>query len=159
MVAGRAITDHEASSFWARFGTVEHEALEFRISARRLRDVIPAMAMTEGGTVVLGVADDRRLVGCPLDQHALDAIMRRAREAGVDVEVQPIAVEGVPLTLVTVPRVADRIVTTADGRLLRRVGSDNVPVCGDDLARFVARRGAPGGLRGRLVAWMPVLAR
>jgi hypothetical protein len=48
-------------------------------------------------------------------------------------------VGGVALTLVVVPRVRDRIVTTSDGRLLRRVGSDNLPVRGDEVARFVRR--------------------
>jgi ATP-dependent DNA helicase RecG len=150
VVAGRHSTEHEESRFWARFGAVEHEALEFKASANHLREVIPAMAMTAGGHIVLGVADDRRLVGCPLDQQAFDAIMRRAQEAGVDVDVQPVAVRGVPLTIVTVPRVTDRIVTTADGRLLRRVGSDNVPLRGDQVARFVAQRTAR---RARLARW------
>jgi ATP-dependent DNA helicase RecG len=58
----------------------------------------------------------------------------------VEVAVEPISAGGVPLTLITVPRVRRRIVTTADGRVLRRVGSDNVPVRGDELAGFVARR-------------------
>jgi predicted HTH transcriptional regulator len=97
------------------------------------------MAMTRGGHVVLGVSDDRRLVGCRLDQRVLDTIMRRAQEARVDVRVDPLVVGGVPLTLVTVPRVSGRIVTTADGRVLRRVGSDNTPLCHEQLVRFVRR--------------------
>jgi predicted HTH transcriptional regulator len=140
MIAGRPVTWHDERTFWERFGRLEHERLEFKTSALHLREVIPAMAMTGGGQVVLGVSDDRRLVGCRLDQGVLDAVMRRAREAGVDVSVEPISVAGVPLTLITVPRVRRRIVTTADGRLLRRVGSDNVPLRGDELAGFVARR-------------------
>lgn len=136
------------AAFWARFGRVEHEGLEFKASANNLREVIPAMAMTRGGHIVLGVTDDRRLVGCPLDQQVLDAVMRRAQEARVDVSVDPLLVGGVPLTLVTVPRVAGRIVTTTDGRLLRRVGSDNTPLCHEQLVRFVSRH---LGLRPRLL--------
>jgi ATP-dependent DNA helicase RecG len=159
MVAGRPSIHFDEARFWARFGDVEHESLEFKASAHHLREVIPAMAMTAGGQVVLGVSDERRLVGCPLDQRALDAIMRRAQEAGVDVEVQPLVVGGVPLTLVTVPHVTDRIVTTADGRLLRRVGSDNVPLCGDDLARFVRLRAVRiPRLVGRVAARLPLPA-
>jgi predicted HTH transcriptional regulator len=126
--------------FWRRFGRLEHERLEFKASPLHLREVIPAMAMSGGGQIVLGVADDGRLVGCELDQGVLDAVMRRAREAGVDVELEPLEVGGVPLTLVSVPRVRRRIVTTTDGRLLRRVGSDNVPLRGDEVAGFVVRR-------------------
>jgi ATP-dependent DNA helicase RecG len=140
MIAGRPVTAHDEPGFWSRFGRLEHERLEFKTSALHLREVIPAMAMTGGGHIVLGVSDDRRLVGCPLDQGVLDAVMRRAREAAVEVSVEPLSAGGVPLTLVTVPRVRRRIVTTADGRVLRRVGSDNVPVRGDELAGFVARR-------------------
>lgn len=140
MVAGRVITELSETAFWLRFGRIEHERLEFKASANNLREVIPAMAMTAGGHVVLGVSDDRRLVGCPLDQPALDAIMRRAQEAGVDVDVRPLLVGGVPLTLVTVPLVARRIVSTSDGRILRRVGSDNVPLRGAQLSAFLRRR-------------------
>ena len=139
----------DEAAFWARFGRVEHEALEFKASANNLREVIPAMAMTSGGQVLLGVADDRKLVGCLLDQRVFDSIHRRAQEARVAVRVDPLVVGGVPLTLVTVPRVADRLVTTADGRLLRRVGSDNLPVCHEQLARFVRRHLR---LRPRLLA-------
>jgi ATP-dependent DNA helicase RecG len=149
MIAGRHVTTLDEPAFWRRFGRLEHERLEFKASPLHLREVIPAMAMSGGGQIVLGVGDDRRLLGCPLDQGVLDAVTRRAREAGVDVEVQPLAVGEAQLTLVTVPRVRRRIVTTADGRLLRRVGSDNVPMRGDEVAAFVVRR---LGLWARLTA-------
>jgi ATP-dependent DNA helicase RecG len=148
MIAGRQHTVIDEAAFWARFGRVEHEALEFKSSANNLREVIPAMAMTRGGQILLGVTDDRRLCGCPLNQHVFDKVMRRAQEAGVEVRVDPLVVGGIPLTLVTVPQVAGRIVTTADGRLLRRVGSDNTPLCHEQLVRFVRRH---LGLRPRLL--------
>jgi ATP-dependent DNA helicase RecG len=147
MVAGRQRTVIGEAAFWARFGRVEHEALEFKASANNLREVIPAMAMTRGGEIVLGVSDRRELTGCRLDQRVLDKAMRSAQGCRVDVRVEPLVVAGVPLTLVTVPRVAGRIVTTADGRVLRRVGSDNLPICHEQLARFVRRR---AGLLARL---------
>jgi hypothetical protein len=143
MIAGRATFHLDEAAFWRRFGRVEHERLEFKASACNLREVIPAMAMTAGGQVVLGVSDERRLVGCALDQGVLDAVMRRAQDAGVDVRVEPLVVGRVGLTLVTVPRVSDRIVTTSDGRVLRRVGSDNLPLTGEQLARFVRRHRRP----------------
>ena len=149
MIAGRQRTVIDEATFWARFGRVEHEALEFKSSANNLREVIPAMAMTRGGEIVLGVSDDRRLLGCALDQRVFDAISRRAQEARVDVRIDPLVVGGVPLTLITVPRVAGRIVTTADGRVLCRVGSDNTPLCHEQLVRFVRRH---LGLRPRLLA-------
>jgi ATP-dependent DNA helicase RecG len=149
MVAGRLPMVMDQTEFWARFGRVEHEALEFKASANNLREVIPAMAMTAGGHVVLGVTENRMLRGCPLTQRVFDAISRRAQEARVEVGIDPLVVGGVPLTLVTVPPVPGRIVTTADGRLLRRVGSDNTPLCHEQLVRFVRRH---LGLRPRLFA-------
>jgi predicted HTH transcriptional regulator len=140
MIAGRETFHLDERAFWRLFGRVEHERLEFKASPVNLREVIPAMAMTAGGQVVLGVSDKRRLVGCALDQQVLDAVMRRAQDAEVDVRVEPLVVGRVGLTLVTVPRVTDRIVTTSDGRVLRRVGSDNLPLRGEQLVRFVDRR-------------------
>jgi hypothetical protein len=159
MVAERLWTYHDEPAFWARFGRVEHESLEFKESAFRVREVIPAMAMSRGGVIVLGVSDDRRLVGCPLDQRTLDEVTRRAREALVDVALAPLRVGGVALTLVTVPRIEDRIVTTSDGRLLRRVGSDNVPLLGDEVVRFVRARRPPHRGRGAWRIWRAGLVR
>lgn len=154
MIAGRESFHLDERAFWRRFGRVEHERLEFKTSPANLREVIPAMAMTAGGQVVLGVSDKRRLVGCALDQQVLDAVMRRAQDAEVDVRVQPLVVGRVGLTLVTVPRVTDRIVTTSDGRVLRRVGSDNLPLRGEQLVRFVERRRR---LRRRLAGLLAVV--
>jgi hypothetical protein len=101
------------------------------------------MAMSEGGVIVLGVTDERRLVGCTLDQATLDRVTAAACDAGVDVAIRAIRVGRVPLVLVVVPAVRDRIVTTPDGRLLRRVGATNQPLRGDAVARFVLARAAP----------------
>ncbi len=127
-------------AFWRLLGRLEHERLEFKRSANHLRDAIPAMAMSEGGAIVLGVSDERELVGRALDQDTLDRITAAACECGVEVGVRAISVGRVPLTLVLVPAVRDRIVTTADGRLLRRVGATNQPLRGDAVSRFVRGR-------------------
>ncbi len=125
---------------WTLFGGVEYEQLDFKESAGSLKEIIPAMAMTLGGVVICGISDDRRIVGCELGQKTLDRIARAGHETGVDVQVRALAVDGHELTIVAVPEVRDRIVTTTDGRLLRRVGSDNQPLRGDALARFVRQR-------------------
>jgi ATP-dependent DNA helicase RecG len=126
--------------FWRRLGRLEHERLEFKRSANHLRDAIPAMAMSEGGVIVIGVSDERELVGRALDQDTLDRITAAACECGVEVRVRAVKVGRVPLTLVLVPAVRDRIVTTADGRLLRRIGATNQPLRGDAVSRFVRAR-------------------
>ncbi len=98
------------------------------------------MAMTLGGVVVCGVSDSRELVGCPMTQKTLDKIKRAAHEAAVEVQIRSLRVGAQELTLVAIPEVRHRIVTTADGRLLRRVGSENQPLRADGLARFVRER-------------------
>lgn len=129
-------------AFWRLVGRLEHETLEFKRSAHHVRDPIPAMAMSAGGAIVLGVTDERELVGRPLDQDTLDRITAAACECGVEVGVREITVGRVPLTIVLVPAVHDRIVTTPDGRLLRRIGSTNQPLRGDAVSRFVRAREA-----------------
>lgn len=119
---------------------MEYEQLDFKESAAKLSDIIPAMAMTLGGVVICGVTDKRKIIGCSYDQRTLDKIHRAAHEAHVEVQSRGLAVDGRELTVVAIPEVRERIVTTTDGRLLRRVGSDNQPLRGDALGRFVRER-------------------
>lgn len=122
-------------------GQVEHEQLDFKRGVPDdIRDTIPAMAMTDGGIIVHGVNSDLELVGCPLSQNTADRITRYARECGVEVQVRSVLVDQTELTIVGVPEVRERIVTTPDGRLLRRVGGDCQRLIGDALGRFVRTR-------------------
>lgn len=121
-------------------GSIENDQLDYKREPARLKDLIPAFAMTDGGLIVIGINDDRTLHGCELTQKVADAITRPAKDVGVDVQSRQIEVDGVPVVVVAVPEVRGRIVTTSDGRLLRRVGSDVHPLVGDRLARFVRER-------------------
>lgn len=128
-------------AFWELFGHVEHAQLDFKRGvATDVRDTIAAMAMTEGGLIVHGVDDQRRIVGCPLSQNTQDRITRIAMECGVDVQIREVTVADLGLTITAIPAVRGRIVTTPDGRLLRRVGGDSQPLRGDAMARFVRER-------------------
>lgn len=134
-------TSATAEEFWALLGELEYEQLEFKTSATsRLTDPMASMAMTDGGLIVLGVVDDRKITGCPLDQSTLDTVMRAANVVGVEIQLREVTVGRAKLTVVAVPETRGRIVTTPDGRLLRRSGSDNQPLVGDALARFVTER-------------------
>ena len=131
----------DADAFWRLFGRVEHEQLDFKRGVPDdVRDTLAAMAMTHGGLIVHGVDDERNVVGCPLSQNTQDRIKRIAFECGVDVQVREVSVGERKLTICAVPEVRGRIVTTPDGRLLRRVGGDAQPLRGDALARFVSER-------------------
>lgn len=126
--------------FWRLFGRIEHERLDFKESPNHLSSGMAAMSMTEGGMLVVGVSDRRGIKGCPLDQKTFDAVMRAAHGCNLNVAIEEVEVNGVAVTIVAVPEIRGRIVTTPDGRLLRRTGSDNQPLVGDALARFVRER-------------------
>ena len=128
--------------FWRRFGRLEHIGLEFKATALRLQETVVAMAMAEGGAILVGVTDGRVLAGARLDQALLDRLSLVAYETDVALDVEQLLVGGTPVVLVRVPFVRDRLVTTSDGRLLRRVGASNQPLRGEALARF-ARARAP----------------
>ncbi len=128
-------------AFRALFGGVEHEGLDFKRGvSESIRETIPAMAMTDGGLIVHGVDSNGRITGCPLSQKTQDRITRYANECGVSVEVKALSVGAVELTVTAVPEIRGRVVTTPDGRLLRRVGGDCQPLRGDALTRFVQQR-------------------
>ena len=127
--------------FWRMFGRVEHQSLDFKRGVPGdILTTIPAMAMTDGGLIVHGVADDRTIVGCPLSQNTADRIQRYARECDVEVRVRPVWIGDLEITVTEVPEIRGRVVTTPDGRLLRRVGGDSQPLRGDALSRFVRER-------------------
>ena len=127
--------------FWHRFGRVEHETLDFKRGVPGdLPDTIAAMAMTNGGVIVHGVDADLSIAGCPLSQNTLDRIKRSAMECGVEVQVRTVRVGRRELTITEVPEVHDRVVTTPNGRLLRRLGGDSQPLRGDAMVRFVRAR-------------------
>jgi ATP-dependent DNA helicase RecG len=124
-------------AFWRRYGRLEHERMEFKTSAARLGESVVAMAMTDGGTILVGVTDDRRVVGLSAEQESLDRIADVANETQVDVRVRRLRVGGALVLAVSVPVVRPRVVTTPDGRILRRVGSSNQPLRGEGVLRFL----------------------
>lgn len=127
-----------AGELWAAVGRVEHERLDFKARVPKgLSDTFAAMAMTSGGIVVIGIDDERQVVGAPLDQDVYDGVMTAGHDVEVSVRTHELLVDGIPVVLIEVPAVAGRLVTTPNGRVLRRVGSSNQPLRGDALARFV----------------------
>jgi ATP-dependent DNA helicase RecG len=128
------------AEFWDLFGDLEHERLDFKLRPARLYESIAAMAMTDGGVVAIGIGDDRSVIGHAMGQRTRDAVLDGGHKCGVEVQARQIKIGGKAVTLVAVPEIRGRIVTTPDGRLLRRVGSASQPLIGDSLARFVRER-------------------
>ena len=135
-------------AFWRRFGRLEHERLEFKSSVRHICESVVAMAMTSGGTILVGVSDGGAIRGHPVEQQSLDRVAAVAHETHIDLAVELLEVAGRQVLAIVVPAVAPRVVTTPDGRLLRRVGSCNQPLRGDGVRRYLAQRGS---LRGDAV--------
>ncbi len=127
-------------AFWNLVGRLEHEQLDFKLRPDGLDEVFAAMAMTDGGVAILGIRDNRRVEGCAMTQAVLDRVTETAHACGLEVQVRELAVDSTPITIIGVPEVRGRIVTTPNGRLLRRLGSQNRPLVGDALARFVRER-------------------
>lgn len=123
-------------------GPDEHEALDFKVTFRSDHQRhLAAMAMTSGGLIVLGIDHDaHRIEACPLTADLRDRITGTAQDIGLSISLRELEVAGRPITVVAVPEVRGRIVTTSDGRVLRRVGSASRPLVGDGLARFVRER-------------------
>ena len=88
------------------------------------------------------MTDDRRIVGCAPVQATIDRLMLVAFDTEVELSLRLLRVAGKPVVLAQVPAIRDRVVTTPDGRVLRRIGSANQPVRGDAVARFVRSRDA-----------------
>jgi predicted HTH transcriptional regulator len=135
-------------AFWRRFGRLEHERLEFKASVNHVCESVVAMAMTSGGTILVGVSEGPVLSGCTVDQRALDRIADVAHETQVDLRVRRLEVAGTAIIAIEVPPVAPRVVTTTDGRMLQRVGASNRPLCGEGVLRFLAARPAAGARAG-----------
>lgn len=129
--------------FWEHFGRIEHEALEFKreLPTRQL-DTVPAMAMTDGGTILLGIDDKTRdITGCEISQQDYDRITNMIMDQfNMEVKIRPIWVGSTEITAIEVPAVRDRLITTTDGRLLRRVGGTTKPLVGEAMARFIKLR-------------------
>lgn len=129
--------------FWERFGRIEHEALEFKreLPTRQL-DTVPAMAMTDGGTILLGIDDKTRdITGCEMSQQDYDRITNMIMDQfNMEVKIRPIQVGSTEITAIEVPSIRDRLITASDGRLLRRVGGTTKPLVGEAMSRFVKLR-------------------
>lgn len=73
-----------------QLGRLETAQLDFKRDSSRLRDLIPAMAMTDGGLILLGIDDDRTVFGFELTQKNQDRITRASKDVGVDIQLTPI---------------------------------------------------------------------
>ena len=111
-------------------------------SAKKLQEAIVAMSNTEGGTIFIGVTDDRRVVGRVRDQGT-DDVVHEAALAAKNVgnyQISSATVDDVAIVVVDIDPRVDEVAQTSDGRVLKRQGARNVPVFGADLWALMSSR-------------------
>jgi len=116
--------------------------LKTGLGSRPLQEVLVAMSNTEGGSIFVGVTDDREVVGRRRDQGVDDAIHQAAlaaRNVG-RYSITEVNVDQKPVVVIDVDPRPDEVAQTSDGRVLRRQGGRNVAVFGSDLWDLVSSR-------------------
>lgn len=136
------------SSFSARqfaeFVAREHERLELKTGLGRkpIQESMVALSNTDGGAIIVGVKDDRTVVGRRRDQGVDDNI----HGAASDVHhvgrytIREISVDGVPVVVIIVAARHDEVAQTSDGRVLVRRGGHNRALFGRDLFDLMSSR-------------------
>lgn len=122
----------------------EHERLELKTGAGRkpLQEALVAFSNTEGGTVLVGVRDDRTVAGRRRDQGLDDDVHGAAHDAHHvgRYEIRDVQIGGLPVVAVVVQPRMDEVAQTSDGRVLVRRGGHNRAVFGRELLSLVTAR-------------------
>ncbi|QWF22360.1 putative DNA binding domain-containing protein [Nocardioides sp. LMS-CY] len=111
-------------------------------SPKKLQEAMVAFTNSGGGTIFIGVNDQRVVIGRRRDQGTDDAIHEAALN-GVNVGRYAISggtVDGTPIVVVDVEPREDEVAQTSDGRVLRRRGGRNVAVFGAELWEMMTSR-------------------
>lgn len=111
-------------------------------SPRKLQEAMVAFTNSGGGTIFIGVNDQRVVIGRRRDQGTDDAIHEAALN-GVNIGRYAISggtVDGTSIVVVDVEPREDEVAQTSDGRVLRRRGGRNVAVFGAELWEMMTSR-------------------
>lgn len=107
----------------------------------KLVQEVVAFSNSDGGVVLLGVADDGAIAGMGLTPAIEDKIHQRLREVNPGrYTISPLTVGSRPITILAVARRREGFSQTTDGRVLVRRGTMSVPLFGEELVRFVNER-------------------
>jgi len=109
--------------------------IEFKSDAKRLSDSdlvanVVAMANTDGGTIYLGVEDDGTPTGLNDHHdppHRLAALIANCTSPTVQVGVESLAVSGLTVARIAVPKMHHVVSSTAGVYLRRRLKHDGTP--------------------------------
>ena len=112
--------------------TVEFKSDRKRLSDAELVEALVCLANTEGGELWLGVEDDGQATGLHADHMALTGLagMVAARTSpALQVAVEALQVNGVPVAKITVPKAQGEVATQAGVYVRRRIKHDGTPEC------------------------------
>jgi len=109
---------------------------------RPLQRAIVAFSNSDGGVLLLGVADDGSVLGRAATQGVLTAIHEAAQAAHDPGRywIHECLVDGKTVTVVSVERRSQGFAQTSDGQVLVRRGARSVPLIGAELQRFISER-------------------
>ena len=112
--------------------TVEFKSDRKRLSDAELVEALVCLANTEGGELWLGVEDDGQATGLHVDHMALTGLagMVAARTSpALQVAVEALQVNGVPVAKITVSKGQGEVATQAGVYVRRRIKHDGTPEC------------------------------
>lgn len=112
--------------------TVEFKSDRKRLSDHELVEAIVCLANAEGGELWLGVEDDGTPSGLHAEHHLLAGLagMVAARTSpSLNVQVEPVECNGVPVARIAVPRTTTVVATAGGVYLRRRLKYDGKPEC------------------------------
>ena len=129
--------------------TIEFKRDTQRLSDDDLVEALVCLANTDGGELWLGVEDDGTASGLHPDHQSLTglaALIAARTSPSLAVSVDAIAVNGVTVARISVPKATSEVATTAGVYLRRRLKSDGTPECVAMLPHDRASRATSFGL-------------
>ena len=112
--------------------TVEFKSDQKRLSDTDLVEALVCLANTEGGELWLGVEDDGRATGLHADHMllvGLAGLVAARTSPSLQVDVESVAVDGVQVACIRVPKAQSEVATQAGVYVRRRIKHDGTPEC------------------------------
>ena len=112
--------------------TVEFKSDQKRLSDTDLVEALVCLANTEGGELWLGVEDDGRATGLHADHTllvGLAGLVAARTSPSLQVDVESVAVDGVQVACIRVPKAQSEVATQAGVYVRRRIKHDGTPEC------------------------------
>lgn len=134
----------EAEDVAARIARGEGPDTEFKVSladSRRIVETVAGMATIGGGTILVGVRDDGRVIGTQLGKGELERLVQQVlsgTDPKVFIEVDQPVVEGLRLVRIRVPAADGPHL--AFGRAFHRTGRSTVAMSRDEYERRLLDR-------------------